>query len=205
MGLLSAAFETRASVSPSILIGDPALANYMGGGPGTSSGQNVNPDSAEKVSTVYACVHRKAATLAMLPLQVMKKLPNNGGHEVAENHRLYKQMHNNPNAWQTSYEWREMGQGHKMLRGNFYSYKQSTPGRGLNQLVPLHPDRVFPFVITPNGSMYYMYENSPPPPAGSKLYYQYFPVNGNSETFLASEILHIRSRSSNGIVGKSAV
>ena len=206
MGILSAAFETRASVTASnVSLGDPALTDLFGGGLNTSSGQNVNPDSAEKVSTVYACIHRKASTLAMLPLQIMKELPNNGGHEVAKAHRLYKQMHNNPNSWQTSYEWREMGQGHKMLRGNFYNYKQSTPGRGLNQLIPLHPDRVFPFVITPNGSMYYMYDNSPTPPAGSKLFYQYFPMNGNTEVFLASEILHIRSRSSNGIVGKSAV
>jgi HK97 family phage portal protein len=205
MALLAPVFETRASVAPTLLVGDPALSNYFGGGPITASGQNVNADTAEKVSTVYACVHRKASTLAMLPLHVMKRLPNNNGHEIASNHRLYKQFNSKPNAWQTSYEWREMGQGHKMLRGNFYNYIQSTPGRGLNQLIPLHPDRVYPFVITPNGSMYYMYDNSPTPPIGSKLYYQYFPINGESQTFLASEIFHIRSRSSNGIVGKSAV
>jgi HK97 family phage portal protein len=141
----------------------------------------------------------------MLPLNIMRQLPGNSGHEIATNHRLYKQFKIKPNAWQTSYEWREMGQGHKMLRGNFYNYKQSTPGRGLNQVIPLHPDRVYPFVITPNGTTYYMYDSSPTPPAGSKLYYQYFPINGESQVFTADEILHIRSRSANGIVGKSAV
>ena len=204
MSWLSSLFETRASVQPSLLVGDPALSGYFGGIANTASSQTVNADTAVKISTVYACVNRKALTLAMLPLHVMQELPE-GGHKIAKNHRLYKQMHDKPNEWQTSFDWRLMGQAHKMLRGNFYNYIQSTPGRGVNQTIPLHPDRVFPFVITPEGATYFMYDNSPTPPRGSKLYYQYFPVNGQSEIFTAKEILHIRGYSDNGIVGKSVV
>lgn len=204
MGRFAPICERRSSVQPSILAGDPALANYFGGTINTASSQVVNADTALAVSTVYACTHRKASTLAMLPLHTMRKLPD-GGHEIADKHRTYRQLHEKPNSFQTSYEWRYMGQVHKMLRGNFYNYIQSTPGRGLNQLIPLHPDRVFPFVITQDGSTYFMYDNSPPPPIGSKLFYQYFPVSGNSEIFAANEILHIRGMTDNGIVGKTVV
>lgn len=207
MSLLSPAFESRASVAPSISLssGDPALAGYFGSSGLTASSQNVNANSALTVSTVYACINRKALTLAMIPLQVRKQLPDGGGFETATKHRLYRQLNLKPNMWQSSFDWRLMGQAHKMLRGNFYNYKQIIPGRGLNQLIPLHPDRVMPFVITPEGVTYYMYDNSPPPPPNSKLYYQYFPVNGGAEVFTAAEILHIRALSDNGIIGKSAV
>ena len=204
MGLLSPAFETRASVSPSLLAGDPALAGLWGGSANTASSQVVNAETALAVSTVFACVSRKAKTLAMLPLVVKRKLPD-GGFEIATKHRLYRQLRYKPNAWQTSYDWRLMGQTHVMLRGNFYNYIQSTPGRGLNQLIPLDPDRVWPFVITPSGVTYYIADNSPAPVAGSKLFYQYFPMNGETQIFRADEIFHVRGLSRNGIVGKSVV
>lgn len=207
MSLLAPAFESRASTGATISLtekGDPALSSFFGGSVNTSSSQNVNASTALKISTVYACVNRKALTLAMIPLNIMKRLPD-GGHEIATNHRLFRQLNAKPNDWQTSFDWRLMGEGHKLLRGNFYNYIQSTPGRALNQLIPLHPDRVWPFIKTPSGAIYYMYDNSPTPPAGSKLYYQYFPFNAETVIFEAREILHIRGFSDNGIVGKSVV
>lgn len=207
MGFLSSLFETRASVGASVNIsngGDPALAGMFGGTAGTASGQNVNADTALKISTVWACMNRRGKAFAMLPLHVMKELPGNG-HEIAKSHRLYKQMHLKPNAWQTSYEWRLTGMTHLQLRGNFYNLKISTPGRGLNQLVPLDPDRMWPFIITPAGVTYYLNDSSPTPPAGSKLFYQYFAVNTKSEIYTADEILHFRNTSTNGIVGKTLI
>lgn len=205
MSILAPAFERRASIAASnVSAGDPALANLFGGGNNTVSGQNINSDTALKISTVFACVNRRGKCFAMLPLHIMKKLPL-GGHELADKFRLYRQINLSPNTWQTSYEWRLTGMLHLQLRGNFYCYKQSTPGRGLNQLIPLHPDRVYPFVITPEGITYYLFDNSPTPPANSKLYYQYFPINGQTEVFTANEVLHIRGISDNGIVGKTVV
>lgn len=204
MGLLSSLFETRSSTISANEKSDPALSAYFGSGINTASSQNVNATTALKISTVYACTNRKALTLAMLPLMTMHKL-SGGGHEVAEKHRLFKQLHDKPNDWQTSFDWRLMGQTHKMLRGNFYCYIQSSPGRALNQLIPLHPDRVWPFIKTRSGAVYYMYDNSPTPPAGSKLFYQYFPFDGETQILSADEVLHIRGMSDNGIVGKSVV
>lgn len=207
MALLAPAFERRANVSESINLsagGDAALSSLFGGMNNTKSGQVVNADTALAISTVFACVNRKAKTLAMLPLEVRKRLPNRG-HEVAHTHRLFKQLNSKPNAWQTSFDWRLMGQGHIMLRGNFYNYIQPTPGRALNQLVPMHPDRVWPFVKTPNGSSYYINDTTPTPPVGSVLYYQYFPVNGETLVLTADQVLHIKGYSINGIVGMSVI
>lgn len=204
MALLSPAFERRSSTIGLNEKSDPALTSFFGGGGLTSSSQTVNESTALKVSTVYACVHRKASTLAMLPLHTMKNLPD-GGFEIAKNHRTYRQVNSSPNRWQTSYEWRYMGQVHKMLRGNFYNYIKYVPGRGINELVPLHPDRVYPFIITPKGATYYMFDNSPTPPEGSRVFYQYYPLDGDSITFTSDEILHIRGGTDNGIVGKRVV
>jgi len=203
MGLLSR-HETRGAVTPGLSPKDPALADLFSGGINSASGQNVTADTSLAISTVLACVSRVAKTLAMLPLNVMRRLPNKG-HEVAENHRLQKQISSRPNRWQTSYNWRILSQVHVMLRGNAYSRIVYYPGRGLNELVPMDPDRIQPFVETPNGSIYFMADNSPMPPAGSKLYYQHFPVNGNTEVLMADEVLHVRGISSNGIVGKNVI
>ena len=205
MALLSPIRELRASASPSVPLsgGDPALLGLFGG-VSSNSAQNVNSDTALNVSTVFACVNRISKTLAMLPLNVMQKQAN-GGSRIVSNHRLQRQLSARPNRWQTSYDWRLMMQGHVLLRGNGYSRIISTPGRGLNELVPMHPDRVWPFVVTPNGVVYYMYDNSPPPPAGSKLFYKYFPINSEAELLSERDVFHVRGYSSNGIVGKNVV
>lgn len=204
MGLLSPMRkESRAGSTAPLSPADPALAD-MFTVVNSASGQNVTADTALRISTVYACVNRISKTVAMLPLNVMKKLPG-GGKEIATSHRLYRQINARPNRWQTSYDWRLMTQGHILLRGNGYSRLVSTPGRGLNELIPLHPDRVWPFIITPNGVTYYMYDNSPVPPAGSKLFYQYFPINANTEILTDEEVFHIKGYSVNGIVGMNVV
>jgi HK97 family phage portal protein len=50
-----------------------------------------------------------------------------------------------------------------------------------------------------------MYDNSPPPPPGSKLWYQYFPINSETVILPASDVLHIKGLSSNGIVGRNVI
>jgi HK97 family phage portal protein len=208
MGLLSLApRETRTDSlngSTGLHPADPALADLWGGGINSRSNQYVTADTALAVSTVMACVGRVSKTLAMLPLNVMRRLPG-GGHEIATKHRLYRQLSTRPNRWQTSYAWRMLKQAHVMLRGNAYSRIVPTPGRGMNELVPMDPDRTWPFITTPAGMTYYMYDNSPCPPPGSKLFYQHFPLNAGTEILTADEVLHIRGLSSNGIIGKNVV
>lgn len=206
MSLLSPIREIRASTGGGATVGlqgDPALLGGMFGS-FSNSAQNVNATTALTISTVYACVNRRAKTLATLPLLVMERTED-GGSKISYNHRLYDQLANSPNSWQTSYDWRLLSEGHKLLRGNAYSLIVYHPGRKTNELIPMDPDRVSPFIIDRNGATYYINDNSPAPPAGSKLYYQYFPLNGEVIVLLAHEVLHLKGFSTNGIVGKNVV
>lgn len=204
MAILSPLFEKRATaVASGLGAGDPALALFYGG-QNTASAQSVTPDTAMRVSTVFACVKRISETIAMLPLNVMRKTAANG-HEQATTHRLYRVLRSRPNRWQTSYDWRMMQQAHLLLRGNAYSQIVTTPGRGMNELIPLHPDRVWPFAVTPSGVKYFMHWNSPPPPAGSKIWYQHFPQNAPASVLSSDEVIHIKGPSINGVVGLNPI
>ena len=205
MGLLSfQRKELRAGVTSPFSPKDPALAEIFGSGNNSASGQNVTSDSALRVSAVYACVTVLSQNLAMLPKHI-KRVRADGGLDIMPNHRLYQQIHNKPNRWQSSFEYFEMMEGHRLLRGNAYARIVATPGRGINELVPMHPDRVWPFIVTPSGVTYYMYDNSPTPPPGSKLFYQYFPINATAEILTADEVNVVRGFSTNGIVGMNPI
>lgn len=107
----------------------------------TASGAQVTVDSAMRVAAVYACVRVISETIGSLPLQVYQRR-SSGAKTVRRDHPLYRLLHNQPNSWQTSFEFREMMQAHFELRGNAYAYK-STDSRGnILELLPLHPDRV---------------------------------------------------------------
>jgi HK97 family phage portal protein len=155
------------------------------------------------ISTVYACVNRKAKTLAMLPLNVMRSVGDK--NEIALNHRCQRLLNARPNRWQTSFEWRFMMEYHKQLRGNAYSFILYHPGRGLNELIPMDPDRVFPFLIDNKGSIIYVSENSSCPDVGDTLWYQYISSNGTVIVLSDKEVVHIKGISSNGIVGKRII
>ncbi|MCK4826661.1 phage portal protein, partial [bacterium] len=177
MSLLSPLFERRSTGDTvNLTSGDPELSNFFGT-TSSNSAQNVTADTAVNISAVYACVNRKAKTLAMLPLNVMRRLPN-GGKEVATDHRLYRQLNARPNRWQTSYDWRLMCHSHMLLRGNSYSRIVYHPGRGINELIPMDPNRTFPFMIDTSGGLNYMNDNSPAPSQGDKLWYQYIRSDG---------------------------
>lgn len=203
MALLSSLFERRSSTYK-LSSGDPELVSMFGGVP-SNSAQNVTPESAKTISTVYACVSRRSKALGMLPLNVMQRLPNNGGKVIAENHRCQYQLNAKPNRWQTSFSWREMMEAHRLLRGNAYSYILYHPGRGVNELIPMDPDRVFPFLIESNGSIHYISENSPCPSAGDTLWYQYISSNGTIIVLSDKEVLHLKGHTTNGIVGKNVI
>ena len=152
-----------------------------------SSGINVNPDTARKATAVYCALTIYAGTIGSLPLPLYKKLPN-GGKERDRDHWLYPILHDAPNRWQTPMEWREMMMGHVLLRGNAYSEIISSRGRPIDQLIPLHPDRVELFVRD-NGKLVYIYRNR----------------DGSKRPILQEDMFHLRGLSDNGFLGLSTV
>lgn len=162
------------------------LIDILGGMP-ARSGVIVTAETAMRCLAVFACVKVLAETMAQLPLSVHRRRANGGADEDTA-HSLYPILHDAPNQWQTSFEWREMAMGHTALRGNAYSYiSRDHMGRVL-ELLPLHPDRVTVRQL-PDWSVEYTIAR----PGGSAL-----PAK-------PGEILHLAGLSSNGVTGVSPI
>lgn len=162
MGIL-ASLEARSGAVGPAHPRDPVVAAWFGGGANSASGMSVTPDSAMKVTAVSRCVSILAQTYASLPLSVYEMTARGGvSPDPDQSHPLYELLTFRPNKWQTSFEWREMMAAHFALRGACYSEIVSTGGQAVAALVPLHPDRVTPF-LAPNGLMAFEYRPSTGP------------------------------------------
>lgn len=179
--------EQRANTFSPMNPKDPGLISLFGGGHSTAAGVRVTADTATRINAVYACIGILAESMAALPLDVFERL-DGGGKRKSINHPLHNKLHNQPNRWQTSFEWREMMIGHLMLRGNAYSEIISTGNNPVAELIPLHPDRVTPF-WAPNGN----------------IAYQYRPESGESRVILQEEMHHLKLRSNDGLTGISPI
>lgn len=186
MGIISR-LETRAT---SQVVGpprDPVIAEWFGMGARSASGMNVTADTAMRVTAVFRCVALRAQTLASLPLTVERNLAD-GGHEMAGDHALFNTLAYKPNKWQTSFEWREMMEAHFCLRGACYSEIVSSGGRAVEELVPLHPDRVRPFRAT-----------------SGRLAFEYTPPEGPVRIILQDEMFYLHLMTSDGITPISPI
>lgn len=164
-------FSKRSSVNPKHPR-DPALASIMGFGASTASGASVTPESAMRVAGVYACIRVRALAMAQIPLHLYKTLPN-GGLERATDHPLYEILHLRPNMAQTSFEWRESSVAHIDLRGDAYSRILINGAGRVEGLLPLNPDRVWPFA------------------SDGRVAYRYFAPDGTTKIYLDHEILRL--------------
>lgn len=151
----------------------------------------ITPETALQIATVFACVRVKAESIAQLPAHLMR---DDGRNRVrAKEDPLYEVLHSRPNSRQTSYEFREMMQGHLELRGNAYALIAMR--RGTLELVPLHPDRVEVFSL---GAAV----DSPDLP---RLGYLYRDSKGRPYRITQDEMLHLRGISFDGVLGVSPI
>jgi HK97 family phage portal protein len=206
MGVLSRAFGMRAAADEV----DPADEKWWGSG-GTvrhesEAGPWVTPETAMRVSTVFACVRVLSTMVASLPLPVLRRLAN-GGFEEARSHPLYRVLHDQPNNQQTSFDWRAMEQAHLMLRGN--GYNLIVPGRRgfADQIVPLHPDRILPEYNAGDGR-WMPAETAAMTGSGRMRYVQLRGPDGQStpRELPEEDVFHIKGPFSiNGLVGVSVL
>lgn len=105
----------------------------------SAAGVTVTPDLAMRVSSVFSCVRVVSEDLAKLPLLTYRR--STGGKERATDHWLYRLLHDEPNAFQTAYEFRRMMQAHVELWGNAYAFKTVVRGE-VRELLPVAPWRV---------------------------------------------------------------
>ncbi|MNJ30162.1 Phage portal protein [compost metagenome] len=126
---------------PQIIDTSEKLAQALGAGYESASGQRVTTTSAMQQLVVFNCVRVLAESIGMLPCRLFKqtgrvKLP-------ATSHRLYPLLSMAPNGYMTAQEFWEMLVACLCLRGNFYAYKVEALGNVV-ELLPLNPDIVQP-------------------------------------------------------------
>ena len=158
--------------------------DYESGGYGANrnpSGVRVDADTALRSTVVLACVRVLASSVAGLPLHLYRRL-DDGGKARASEVPLYRTIHERPNNWQTSYEWREQIMLHLLLHGN--AYVEITGAGPTRQLIALHPSRMKVEQVE-SGSLRYVYREA----------------NGSQTTYTQSQIMHLRWLSDDGVNG----
>lgn len=115
----------------------------------------IGPDGALQLSTVWACIERRATTLASLPLFVYRRKAD-GSKELARGTSLFALLHDSPNSRMTPFEfWRAMLMNHD-LRGNAYARIERDIAGEAVALWPMPADQVDVAVLA-DGSMVYQY------------------------------------------------
>ena len=183
MGFLSDIKEKREQISGKA---NPAKWFMDLFSPNSSSGQKVTEEKAMTHTAVYSCVRIIAETIASLPLNVYRD-QGNGEKKKAKDNYLYPLLHNKPNDLMTSFTWREVVLTHLLLWGNHYSQLEIDNAGKVVGIWPLIPSR-----------MQVKERNR-------RLYYVYYPKNGDRVVYDQSEILHIPGLGFDGRVGKSVI
>lgn len=173
--------ETRADNHPA----DPSWAALVNQGALSDSGAYVDARSAEGIATVFAAVNLIAGTVASLPLHVYRRL-DNGDRERAD-HPLAERLAVRPNGTQTALEFREQLTAHALLWGNAYAEIITNRAGEVTDLVPIHP-RDVTVVKLANGRHRYDVAQE-----------------GRLRSLLSDEVLHLRDRTDDGLVGRSRV
>jgi len=151
------------------------------------SGVRVDADTALKIATVFRCVGILAGSFAMLPFGIFADQPG-GAKKRATTMPIDGLLSATPNRYQDSFQWREMLFGHLLLRGNCYCRIFPGPRGPIDQLIPLHPDRVTPVLL----------------PSGAKAY-DYRPPMGATERLLEDQVFHVMGLSNDGLRGMAVI
>ena len=158
--------------------------DYESGGYGGNrnpSGVRIDPETALRSTVVLACVRVLSSSVAGLPLHLYRRLPN-GGKEIAREVPLYRILHERPNGWQTSYEWREQIMLHLLTHGQ--AFVEIAGAGPATQLIVLHPSRMQVERI----------ENG-------RLRYRYREDRGTETIYSQDAIMHLRWLSDDGVNG----
>jgi HK97 family phage portal protein len=147
----------------------------------SAAGVRIDSNNAHQVAAVFSCLRVIAETVAALPLHVLERTPG-GGKRIARELPLYRQLHAQPNGWQTSFEWREQAVFHVGLWGDAFSELKA------GQIVPLHPSRM-KIERVENGAIRYRYRED----------------KGSEAIYSNDQILQIRGPSDDGLNGMRIV
>lgn len=118
------------------------LLEALNAGPSNSAGVNVNLDRARRIATVLACVRVLSEGVGQVPLMLYQRDSAGGKMRVTGN-AVYELLHNAPNSFQSSFEFRETLTAHAALTGGGFAWKfYINGGKTLDELVPILPGNV---------------------------------------------------------------
>ncbi|TWI65179.1 HK97 family phage portal protein [Pseudoduganella lurida] len=166
-----------------------ALGDILGvqsGKPGYSlngGARGLGVDGALQISTVWACLDRRAGAVASMPCFVYKQLAG-GEKTLARTERLYQLLHDQPNNRMTPFEfWRAMMLNHD-LRGNGYARIDRDANGEALALWPMPADQVEQKILD-DGTVVYAYR-----------------LGSNVAILAAQNVLHLKNLG-NGTIGLS--
>ena len=171
----------------------PADDSWWGGfGSQSATGVHVSQYTAMACTAVMACVRMLAMDLAKADISLVRQISKQQ-REEATDHVLYDLLEE-PNDWQTGLEFRAQMQFGLILRGNAYAViVRDWRGNPL-YFVPINPDfcRLYE---APDGSLFYLVTR-----VGL---HQMAVLRDQPLLVPARDILHLKTMSTNGLVGLS--
>jgi HK97 family phage portal protein len=109
-----------------------------GGGRESHAGKVVNLETALEEATAYACMRVISEGCAQVPWHVY--VEKDGRKRIASDHRLDNLLYRAPNAWQTSFEFRETLVFHLLVAGNAYVFVNRVGNaREIRELIIIEP------------------------------------------------------------------
>ena len=158
----------------------PFFSDFFGS---SLAGATVTPETAIQLPGVYSAVRLISETVASLPLQVFESTDTK---QILKSHPIYRLIHDKPNKFMTSYQWRQLVMTDVLLWGNHYSLISERVSERPTQLTPFRPKDVKPLM------------------QDGKLWYVFRTQEGEMVTD-SSNVVHIKGLGFDGIKGKSVI
>lgn len=169
--------EARATLS------SPQIADLLG----ATTGTHVSNERAASIAVAYRAIQARAEAIASVPLRLYRRTEN-GGRERIAGTPLADLLDGMMGTTLTAFEGRELLSAWADVHGNSFAWIE-TDGRG--QVIALHP-------MAPGSTTVERL-------AGGALRFTYTDLDGRSRVFLQGEVLHIRHRSRDGLLGVSPI
>ena len=162
------------------------LVSYIVGQP-SSTGLNVTPDSALKLSAFWSCVRVLSETMGQLPWGLYEQ-GRDGASRPVRDHSLAYLLNGEPNQYMTGQEMREAQMVNLSMLGDSYAILDRRPDGSVSNILPISSDLCRPKLR----------------PRSNRLYYE-ATVFGEQREFERDRVWHIKGFGGTGMNGFSAL
>ncbi len=162
---------------------DPFLGEFLG----ARWQARADIEKASGHAVAHRCIQLVAEQLASVPLKVYRKT-DDGGRVAASEHALYPVLQESFSPFLTAFEGREWMNVSALMYGNAYARIERN---GRSQIIGLHP------IPAPSVTVERL--------SSGRLRYKVALPNGGTSIYTQDEILHVRYRTVDGVLGLSPI